>query len=283
MVPGSISPAAETSALLAQYCRAWRRHGVRFGITGAHRRLDSYAAFCTAWCGTPEGMDSAAGEEMEQIVLLSGDFLVFRFSHGHPDRERRGRLNPAFLDAALLRERYAALVASAGPSTVFLCSLAPLYVTDGVAPERFLRRLAGFLDALPPGGRYAVQVRNGELLLPEYFAILRERRCIPVIGSGPGMPPLLEQVSLPAGAAGLIARITVEQDPDPQVTVRALIRQHAGDMPLTVLLEDRPETALRLLLLLMEGLDGELARRSMIRRGAASPHRRISDPRFFAV
>jgi hypothetical protein len=273
--------AVDSSAILAHYCRAWWRHGVRFGITGEHRRLEQYAALCTAWCGTPEGMHGGMREEaMERIVLLSGDFLMFRFPHGHPDRERRGRVNPGFLDAVLLRERYAGLFVTAGPETVFLLSLAPIYATDAIAPGQFVRRLALFLDALPPGRRYAVQVRNGELLVPEYFAMLRSRQSIPVLGEGIGMPPLPDQVALTgaAGAVGLIARLSVEKDPELHVAVRAMVRQYAGEAPVTVLLEDRADVALRVLLTLMEELDDELARRSVIRRGGVhAPHHRIPD------
>ena len=262
----------ECHALLAHYCRAWQRHGVRFGITGAHRRLEHYETIFTVCCGTPEGMHNDMQRwAMERVVLLSGDSLVFRFPHGHSDRERRGRLNPRFLDATLLQERYHPLFAAAVPDTVFLLPVPQIYSTEGVTPAVFSRRLALFLDALPPGLRYALEVQNGEFLVPEYFELLRERRVAQVIGGGVGMPALLDRFLLTgiADTCKLIVRASAEQEPEMAAAVLEIVRRCSGITSVALLLEDRAEVALMAFAVLMERLNGELSRRSVIRKKAA--------------
>jgi uncharacterized protein YecE (DUF72 family) len=64
------------------------------------------------------------------------------------------------------------------------------------APERFFADLDRFLSRLPRTWRYAVEVRNEEYLVPEYFGILRERGVAHVFNAWTRMPPLHRQVEI---------------------------------------------------------------------------------------
>ena len=65
------------------------------------------------------------------------------------------------------------------------------------APGAFLERLDGFLGRLPGGLRYAVEVRNPELLGPEYFGVLEAHGVAHVFNAWTRMPELAEQVARP--------------------------------------------------------------------------------------
>lgn len=109
-----------------------------------------------------------------------------------------GLANPAFLDAGLLR-------------TAFLDPLAPYREKIGVLifefgafsraarPDAaaFAAALGPFLDRLPGGFRYAVEIRNPEFLTGEYFACLRRRNVAHVYNAWSKMPELAAQMALP--------------------------------------------------------------------------------------
>ena len=61
----------------------------------------------------------------------------------------------------------------------------------------FLEVLDPFLGALPDGFRYAVETRNAEFLVPEYFACLRGHGVAHVFNAWSRMPELQEQIRLP--------------------------------------------------------------------------------------
>jgi uncharacterized protein YecE (DUF72 family) len=64
--------------------------------------------------------------------------------------------------------------------------------------DAFLSRLDPFLAALPPDFRYAVEIRNPEFLIKDYFACLRARGAAHVYNAWSRMPELRAQMALPA-------------------------------------------------------------------------------------
>jgi uncharacterized protein YecE (DUF72 family) len=60
----------------------------------------------------------------------------------------------------------------------------------------FVARLSRFLDALPNGPVYAVEIRNSEILGTAYFKALRDTGACHCFNVHPTMPPLKEQVDL---------------------------------------------------------------------------------------
>lgn len=65
------------------------------------------------------------------------------------------------------------------------------------APHEFIERMDRFLGELPPGFRYAVEVRNREYLAPRYFDALRSHAVAHVFSSWTRMPSLTEQMAIP--------------------------------------------------------------------------------------
>jgi uncharacterized protein YecE (DUF72 family) len=106
---------------------------------------------------------------------------------------RGGTANDSFLDPEILRigfldplapyrERIAALI----------FEFTPMRSVEG-----FLDQLSRFLAALPDHTRYAVEIRNPELLGGDYFSLLRSFRTAHVLNAWTRMPELRAQLGLP--------------------------------------------------------------------------------------
>jgi uncharacterized protein YecE (DUF72 family) len=159
-----------------------------------------------------------------------------------------GRENESFLDADMLQEMFLR------PLLPFRDKTALLIFEFGAFGRRafeelgaFLERLGPFLAALPPEFRYAVEVRNPELLEHDYFACLREHRVAHVYNAWSKMPELQQQMAIPESvtadflvcrallrrgrvyedAVASFAPYTEVKDPNPEAreSMRALIAQ----------------------------------------------------------
>jgi uncharacterized protein YecE (DUF72 family) len=110
---------------------------------------------------------------------------------------RAGKANENFLNARLFdtaflgalaahRERVAALIFEFGTF-----SRASFPTSDD-----FLAALERFMAELPEGWRYSVEIRNPEVLGPEYFGMLRARNVAHVFNAWTRMPELARQIAL---------------------------------------------------------------------------------------
>lgn len=103
-----------------------------------------------------------------------------------------GLENPTFLDAQLFMQS-------------FLEPLKPYCAQVGViifefnslnAKSDLTGKLDTFLAALPPGWRYAVEIRNAELLIEPYFDVLRAHNIPHVYNAWTRMPEIKEQMAI---------------------------------------------------------------------------------------
>ncbi len=132
-----------------------------------------------------------------------------------PDHERygaqRGTASPCFLDAAwvtdvLVGPACEGLGAKLG---VVLFQLPPQPAWAPGGRERFAERLHRFLDALPRGPLYAVELRNERLLGASYAAALAAARAVHCLNVHPTMPDVELQdaaVGVVAGGPALVVR-----------------------------------------------------------------------------
>ncbi|MFM2152397.1 MAG: hypothetical protein RL199_832 [Pseudomonadota bacterium] len=121
-----------------------------------------------------------------------------------------GRANPAFLDAGLFRrvvwEQHEGVFESHLGS--FVLEFPPMAPGRGPSPAAFPGLLARFLDGLPKGPRYAVELRNAELLTGDYRRVLADRGVAHVYNWWGRMPELRDQLALcPPTAAFLVVRL----------------------------------------------------------------------------
>ena len=106
--------------------------------------------------------------------------------------------NPAFLDASkaideMVGPMVEGLGGKAGPLLFQFPPIAPNLVGG---PGTFVERLHRFLDALPPGPQYAVELRTPAFLTSEYASALDATRAAHCFTVHPAMPPLEHQMSV---------------------------------------------------------------------------------------
>ncbi|NOS78090.1 MAG: DUF72 domain-containing protein [Nitrospira sp.] len=104
---------------------------------------------------------------------------------------KAGKPNPRFLDIGAFRD----LVLQ--PAVEGLGQKLGPFIFEfqrwGLDPAVFLQQLDRFLEQLPPGPAYAIEVRNPAILGPRYHDILRAHAAAHVYNHWTAMPPLSEQ------------------------------------------------------------------------------------------
>jgi uncharacterized protein YecE (DUF72 family) len=109
---------------------------------------------------------------------------------------RRGRSNPHFLSAELFREEFLGPLSSwRGRVGVLIFEFAAFRPYDFRGSDDFTEQLAGFLDQLPPGWNYAVEIRNPEFLTEDYLSVLDAYQVAHVINQWTRMPDVDEQLA----------------------------------------------------------------------------------------
>jgi len=155
-----------------------------------------YYAFPTA-----RGMATLCDQVPEGFRLafkVTDDITLRRFPRLPRFGARAGTENPHFLDAGLFER-------------AFLAPLKPFHSRIGVlmfefsrfatgtwsAPAAFADALDGFFGQLPTGWAYGVEIRNPELLHPDYLAALARHRVAHVLNNWQAMPSVGDQLDVP--------------------------------------------------------------------------------------
>jgi uncharacterized protein YecE (DUF72 family) len=118
--------------------------------------------------------------------------------------QRGGERNERFLEPGYATDQVVApcvegLGAKAGP-ILFQFSPQPLQAIGG--PGLFAQRLHAFLERLPRGPLYAVELRNAALFTAAYRAALADAGAVHCFNVHPSMPPIHEQLRLAGSATG---------------------------------------------------------------------------------
>jgi len=112
--------------------------------------------------------------------------------------EQAGTVNQHFLDAELFASSFLQ------PCDPFRAHIGLLMFEftrfqprDFPRGRDFLEALDGFLERLPRGWPYGVEIRNPTFFRPEYLAVLAKHGVAHVFNSWDAMPPIDEQMALP--------------------------------------------------------------------------------------
>jgi uncharacterized protein YecE (DUF72 family) len=110
---------------------------------------------------------------------------------------RAGKANENFLNARLFDTAFLGALA---PHQARVAALIFEFGTFSKASfptsDDFLAALERFLAELSEGWRYSVEIRNPEVLGPEYFGVLRARQAAHVFNAWTRMPELARQIAL---------------------------------------------------------------------------------------
>jgi len=146
---------------------------------------------------------------------VCGDITLKQFPQLPRFGARAGRSNPHFLDAALFSDSFLcpweAFRAKVGLITFEFSHFGQGDFARGAA---FVEVLDSFLEKLPRGWPYGVELRNRQWLHPEYFAMLARRGVTHIFNAWSDMPPVVEQMALPGcitNPALLAARFLVRE------------------------------------------------------------------------
>ncbi len=150
-----------------------------------------------------------------QFAFKVPEEITVKVFPAHPRYGRRAGLeNPNFLDSELLRQMFLEpLRPYAGRTFALIFEFGQMSRKTMPDVEAFLEKLVPFLEKLPSGPRYSIELRNAEFLTPAYFAALRDHRVAHIFNAWTRMPELSAQTALPDAHT---ASFTV---------VRALLRQ----------------------------------------------------------
>ena len=150
-----------------------------------------------------------------KYALKVPEEITARMFPSHPRYgARAGAANPTFLDAALFRSGFLdVLMPYRDRIAVLVLEFTTFPKTVFRAPGQFVEVLEPFLALLPHDFRFAVETRNQDFLVPEYFAALHRHRVAHVFNAWTRMPAIHEQMLMPEA---FTADFTV---------VRALLRQ----------------------------------------------------------
>lgn len=130
------------------------------------------------------------------------EITVYKYPTHPRYGQRKGLLNPNFLNAELFLEKFVApataLGSKLGPIMLQFASLPPKLVKDG----SFLNELNDFLAKLPKNIQFATEIRNRQLFDSEYFSLLRDNKIAHVHTSWSFMPPFEEQIAAESSFTG---------------------------------------------------------------------------------
>jgi len=106
--------------------------------------------------------------------------------------------NPTFLDSRLFEQAFLKVIEPWRQQVgVLIFEFGTFRHKSFESVEAFAARLDAFLDLLPTGWRYAVEIRNAEFLEPAYFDCLRAHNVAHVYNAWTRMPEITDQLALP--------------------------------------------------------------------------------------
>ncbi|HET9320341.1 MAG TPA: DUF72 domain-containing protein [Bryobacteraceae bacterium] len=122
--------------------------------------------------------------------------------------------NESFLDAGLLKDSFLrALEPYRDRTALLIFEFGSFSEKTFAGVSEFLERLDPFLGQLPPGFRYAVEIRNPDFLERDYFQCLRSHHVAHVFNAWSRMPELRHQMAMPDSftADFLVSRALLRQ------------------------------------------------------------------------
>ncbi len=135
-----------------------------------------------------------------------------------------GLVNPTFLDAALFEQAFLQMLEPWRERVgVLIFEFGTFRQRSFSSGVEFAKALGPFLERLPAGWRFAVEIRNAEFLTPYYFDCLRAHNVAHVYNAWTRMPEIGEQLAIPESQTSdlIVARALLKRGRPYEEAVRA--------------------------------------------------------------
>jgi uncharacterized protein YecE (DUF72 family) len=130
---------------------------------------------------------------------VTDEITVKKFKKHPRYGPRAGTVNENFLNADLFAKAFAKpFEPFKNQVGMFIFEFSKFYQNEYEHGRDFVADLDWFLGEIPKGWQYGVEIRNKHFLKPEYFAVLARHGVAHVFNSWEEMPPVNEQLALPA-------------------------------------------------------------------------------------
>jgi uncharacterized protein YecE (DUF72 family) len=145
-----------------------------------------------------EGMVSQVPADFLFGFKVTDEITIKRFTNLPRFGDRAGQPNANFLNADLFTSAFlepcAEFKANVG---LIMFEFSRFYSSDFASGREFVAALDRFLEQIPKGWPYGVEIRNPTFLRPEYLAVLKKHGVAHIFNSWAGMPAVHEQMALP--------------------------------------------------------------------------------------
>jgi uncharacterized protein YecE (DUF72 family) len=162
-----------------------------------------------------EELAAQVPDKFQFAFKVCGDITLKQFPQLSRFGYRAGTANPHFLDDTLFADAFLApceaIRGKVGLLMFEFSRFGPNAFTRGA---EFVETLDAFLEKLPRGWPYGVELRNRHWLRPEYFATLARHGITHIFNAWADMPPVDEQIALPGSETNpslLAARFLLRQ------------------------------------------------------------------------
>jgi uncharacterized protein YecE (DUF72 family) len=146
-----------------------------------------------------QGLASQVPPDFRFTFKVTDEITIKRFPNLERHGQRAGTLNQNFLNADLFQSAFLRPLGEIREKVGVLIFEFSHFSSDAYEHGRdFVADLDAFLAKLPAGWRYGVELRNRTWLQPDYFATLARYGVAHVFNSWQAMPPVSEQMALPA-------------------------------------------------------------------------------------
>lgn len=144
------------------------------------------------------GLAAQVPEGFRLCYKVTDEITVKKFPRLDRFGDRAGADNANFLNAPLFIDAFLGPLSPHREKTgVLIFEFSTFHPSHFPRLRDFIAALDGFLGQLPAGWQYGVEVRNANLLRPEYFDVLRAHGAAHVFNSWTKMPPVDEQMAMP--------------------------------------------------------------------------------------
>lgn len=147
------------------------------------------------------GLVDQVPEDFRFALKVTDEITVKHFPNLGRFGPRAGKPNTNFLNAELFASNFIRPLEPFRDSIgLIMFEFSRFYPRDFERGRDFVASLAHFLDRLPSGWPYGIEIRNRNLLQPDYFQILKEHDITHVYNNWDAMPSVEQQLEIAENA-----------------------------------------------------------------------------------